>query len=144
MLEDQIMRGIVRIAHGARRRPKDEPREQRGKCRGFGHILDLLIGQDGLTQQQIADKMDIRPQSASEAISAMENQGLLIRKINEQDRRSCRIYITPAGRMQQAELSNMRMENAKRIFSPLTEDEKNTLLQLLEKVTAVIGDKEGM
>ncbi len=144
MLEDHIMRGIVRVAHSARRRPKDEPRQPQGKCRGFGHILDLLTQQDGLTQQQIAEKMDIRPQSASEAICNMESQGLLTRKTNEQDRRSCRIYITPAGRMQQAQLLNIRMENAKRILSPLTEEEKNTLLQLLEKVTAAIQDKEGM
>ncbi len=144
MLEHTIMRSIVRVAHSARRRPKDESREERGKCRGFGHVLDLLTEQDGITQQKIAERLDIRPQSASEAICNMEAQGLLTRQINEQDRRSCRIYITPAGRIRQAELLNMRIENAKRVLSPLTEEEKNTLLQLLEKVTAAMQDKEGM
>lgn len=144
MLEHSIMRNIMRVASGARRRPKEQSAEQQGKCRGFGHILDLLVREDGITQQQIAESLGIRPQSASEAIGNMEAQGLLTRKTNEQDRRSCRIYITPAGRIRQGELLNLRIENAKRVLSPLTEDEKNTLLQLLEKVTAAIGDKEGM
>ena len=144
MLEHSIMRNIMRVASSARRRPKEQSPQQRGKCRGFGHILDLLIQEDGITQQQIAESLGIRPQSASEAISNMEAQGLLTRKANKQDRRSCRIYITPAGRIRQAELLNMRIENAKRVLSPLTEDEKNMLLQLLEKVTAAISDKEGM
>ena len=144
MLEYTIMRSLVRVVHSARRRPKDEPREPQGKCRGFGHILDLLTQQDGITQQQIAEQLDIRPQSASEAICNMEAQGLLTRQINEQDRRSCHIYITPAGRVRQAELLNKRIENAKRIFSPLTEEEKNNLLQLLEKVTVAMQNKEEM
>lgn len=144
MLEHSIMRNIMRVASGARRRPKEQPREKMGKCRGFGHILDLLTEQDGITQQQIAETLDIRPQSASEAIGNMEAQGLLTRQINEQDRRSCRIYITDAGRVRQRELLNMRIENAKRVMSPLTEDEKNTLLHLLEKVTAGMQEKEGM
>ena len=144
MLEHSIMRNIVRVASGARRRPKEQPHEQMGKCRGFGHILDLLTEQDGITQQQIAESLNIRPQSASEAIGNMETQGLLTRQINEQDRRSCRIYITAAGRVRQRELLNMRIENAKRVMSPLTEDEKNTLLHLLEKVTAGMQEKEGM
>ncbi len=144
MLEHSIMRNIMRVASNARRRPKEQSPDERRKCRGFGHILDLLTQQDGVTQQQIAEMLGIRPQSASEAICNMEAQGLLSRQINEQDRRSCRIYITPAGRIRQAELLNMRIENAKRVLSPLTEEEKNTLLQLLEKVTAAIQDKEGM
>ena len=144
MLEHSIMRNIMRVASGARRRPKEQSREQMGKCRGFGHVLDLLTEQDGITQQQIAESLGIRPQSASEAICNMEAQGLLTRQINEQDRRSCRIYITPAGRVRQGELLNLRIENAKRVLSVLTEDEKNTLLRLLEKVTAGMQDKEGM
>lgn len=144
MLEHIIMRSLIRVAHSARRRPKEEPGEHRKKHRGFGHILDLLTQEDGLTQQQIAERLDIRPQSASEAICSMESQGLLIRKTNEQDRRSSLIYITPAGRVRQAELLQMRIENAKRVLSPLTEEEKNTLLQLLEKVSADMQDKEEM
>lgn len=137
-LEHAIMRRIMRIASLSRRRPPHAHGVDGHRCRGFGHILDLLTQNDGLRQQQIAELLDIRPQSASEAIANMEQAGLVRRETDEQDRRSSRIYITPEGQQRQAELLAHRVENARRVMAPLTEEEKKTLLQLLEKVTEAL------
>ncbi len=141
-LEYTIMRRVIRVASQTRRKLPQPPRGEHPKCRGFGHVLDLLSANDGLSQQQIAGMLDIRPQSASEAIANMEQAGLIRREINEQDRRSCLIYITPEGKERQTQLQNERIQNAKRVLSPLSEDEKLTLLQLLEKVTAALNKEE--
>ncbi len=139
-LEHTIMRRVMRIASQSRRKRSAMPTGERHKCRGFGHILDLLSGNDGLSQQQIADALDIRPQSASEAIANMEQAGLVRREANTQDRRSTLIYITPEGKQRQAELLYERIRNAKRVLSPLNEEEKRTLLALLEKVTDALQE----
>ena len=144
-LEHMIMRRVMRIASQARRKHEKLPqlsREEQPKCRGFGHILDLLTEQNGLSPQQIAASLDIRPQSASEAISNMEQSGLVYRQTNEQDKRSSLIYITTEGQMRQKELLDERIEKAKRVFSPLTEEEKETLLSLLNKVTDALQKEE--
>lgn len=141
-LEHTIMRCIMRIASRSRRKPQQPPCGEHPKHRGFGHILDLLSENDGLSQQQIAGMLDIRPQSASEAISNMEQAGLVHRIVNERDRRSCLIYITPEGKKRQTELHNERIRNAKRVFAPLTEEEKKQLLALLEKVTVAIQENK--
>lgn len=137
------MRNIMHIASNARRSMK-LPHE--GNCRrfrGFGHILDLLAENDGLSQQQIAAALDIRPQSASEAIAGMEQQEFVERRINAQDRRSSFVYITPKGAEQQKRLQAERIRNAQRIMAPLTEEEKEILMGLLTKITSALQkDKE--
>lgn len=140
MLEHTIMRNIMRIASNSRRKPPRPLHTTPQKQLGFGHILDLLSEQDGLSQQQIAQHLDIRPQSASEAIAGLEAQGLVRRQVNEQDRRSTFVFITPKGIERQTELLNERIRNAKRIMEPLTDAEKETLLAILVKVTAALHD----
>lgn len=141
-LEHTIMRRVMRIASQSRRKL---PRAQRGEqphCRGFGHILDLLTENDGMSQQQIAEMLDIRPQSASEAIANMEQLGLVRKVVSELDRRSSLIYITPEGRQHQQALLADRIQNAKRVMSPLSDTEKQALLHLLNKVTDALQENK--
>ena len=141
-LEHEIMKNIIRLASGGRRRPS-EPRKPDGRrFHGYGRMLDLLSRNDGLSQSQIAEELGIRPQSASEAIASMESQALVEKRPNEQDKRCWLIYITPAGRQRQIDLRNERIENARRIFTPLTEEEKITLLQLLSKAASVLQENK--
>ena len=141
-LEHRIMKNMMRIAANSRRKHYGETREHPQSCHGFGHILDLLSERDGLTQQEISEAIGIRPQSASEAIVNMKNQGLISKQTNEQDRRSSLVFITDRGKVRQAELLNERQQNARRIFAPLSEEEKTVLLNLLEKVSAALQENK--
>ena len=142
-LEHEIMKCVARITSCGRRRHHQPTNADKPKFWGYGRILDVLSESDGLSQREIAEMLDIRPQSASEAIASMESQGLVEKRANAQDKRSSLIYITRMGRDRQIALRNDRIENARRIFEPLTSDEKNTLLELLNKVaTALEENKE--
>ena len=140
--EDEIMKCIVRIVSNSRRKHCQTQEKVPHRCRGFGRILELLSRYDGLSQRQIADMLDIRPQSISEAIATLEERGLIRKEINEQDRRGLLIYITEDGLKMQTELYNERVRNAKRIFASISEEEKQTLLGLLEKVTAALQENK--
>ena len=140
--EYRIMKNVMRIAANSRRTYHNASHKYSHGCRGFGHILDLLSKKDGLTQHEIAEAVGIRPQSASEAIAGMEAQGLVVKKANEQDRRSSLVFITENGKIRQVELLNERQQNARRIFAPLNEDEKTVLLDLLEKVTTALQESK--
>lgn len=142
MLEHIILRNMMRIAANARRQSHAHHADESKRPGGFGHILDILTVSDGLTQQQIAQRMHIRPQSVSQAIAAMEQQGMISRQISETDRRISVVYITPEGRARQAELLSERIQNAKRIMGPLSNQEKETLLQLLRKITDSLQEEK--
>ena len=141
-LEHKIMGDLVRISHNARRKLRKEGEEKTCRPRGYGHILDLLSENNGMTQQQIAQFLGIRPQSASEAVTSLEEQGLIQKQPNPQDKRSYLLYITPEGQERQAELRQRRIENACRILAPLNEDEKITLQNLLHKVVAALEENQ--
>lgn len=141
-LEHKIMQNIVRISHNGRRKLHKQPE---GKChrpRGYGHILDLLSENSGLTQQQIAQALGIRPQSASEAVISLEEQGLIEKSPNPQDRRSFLLHITLSGLDRQREMQEERLKNAKRILAPLNKEEKDTLQHLLQKVVAALEENK--
>lgn len=141
-LEHEIMKCVVRIASGGRRRQHQAPNSDKPRFWGYGRILDVLSKNDGLSQREIAELLSIRPQSASEAIASMVGQGLIEKRANEQDKRSSLIYITQEGRKRQIDLRNERIENARRIFEPLTDSEKETLLKLLNKVADALQEKK--
>ena len=141
-LEYSIMGDIIRISHNGRRKMHNQPEGAGCRHRGYGHILDLLSKHNGLTQQQIAQMLGIRPQSASEAVSNLEEQGLVEKSPNPQDKRSYLLHITPEGLERQAEIRVRRQENANRILAPLTKEEKDTLQVLLHKVVASLEENK--
>ena len=141
-LEHEIMKCVVRIASGGRRKHHQTPGSDKPKFWGYSRILDLLSKSDGLSQREIAELLGIRPQSASEAIASMEGQGLIEKRVNEADKRSSLIYITQAGKQRQIELRNERIENARKIFEPLSEQEKQTLLELLNKAASSLQENK--
>lgn len=141
-LEHKIMRDIVRISHNGRRKPPMQEEGRQCRPRGYGHILDLLSESNGLTQQQLAQMLGIRPQSASEAVTSLEEQGLIAKSPNPQDGRSFLLYITPEGLERRTQMQQERLQNARRILSPLNEEEKNTLQCLLEKVIEALEENK--
>ena len=141
-LEHAIMQSIVRISRNARRKLHNQPEGASCHHRGYGHILDLLSKHNGLTQQQIAQALGIRPQSASEAVATLEEQGLVEKSPNPNDKRSYLLFITPEGLQRRTEIQARLRENARRIFAPLTEEEKDTLQALLHKVVAALEESK--
>ena len=132
--EQKLMRNLMRAAGTARRRP-DGDTAGRPTGRGFGHILDLLQ-KEGISQQQIADTLGIRPQSVSEAVSVLESRGYICRIPSESDRRKLLICITDEGLKHREEIAESRKAHAEQFFSSLTQEEKAQLLMLLEKLNS--------
>ena len=135
-LEQQLMHSLRRTMSAMRRHPRGHGGHHHGKPRGFGHILELLAAGDGVSQQQLADRLGIRPQSVSEAVTLLEKRGFARKEASEKDRRVTLIYITGEGRAHAAELAGERKDHAERFFAVLTREEKETLLNLLNKLNA--------
>lgn len=130
-IEQELMR-LMKQSHAlARRRPQEGQEGCHGRRRGAGHILDLLTEASGVSQQVIADRLGIRPQSVSEAIATLEERGFIRRESSPSDRRMTLIYITEAGRIHAADLAQERKAHAEQFFSVLTAEEKETLRALL-------------
>ena len=98
------------------------------------NILVILDASDGMTQRELTERLHIQPGSVSEILSKLEAAGYVTRTENETDRRTANVHLTDAGKEKAAEAgTHDRRED---LFSCLTEDEKETLLSLLEKLRA--------
>ena len=146
ILEQKLMRNLMRAAGTARRRREGDGadgKHNQHKGRGFGHILDMLSA-EGISQQQIADNLGIRPQSVSEAVTTLESRGYICRKPSEEDKRKMFIFITADGIKHREEIAKERLVHSQQFFGALTQEEKAQLLTLLEKLNSQHKNKENV
>lgn len=106
--------------------------EGRGSQKHILIVLDEIGGP--VTQRALTERLGIRPGSASEVIAKLESAGYIRRSPNETDQRTSDIIATEAGKEAAAEAKKNRRQRHEEMFSCLSEEEKNTLLSLLEKI----------
>ena len=112
--------------HGHKRRMKAFAQER---------LLSLLQNYEGgVRQKTLVEEMHINPSSVSELISKLEQDGYAIRKVDPEDKRATLITLTELGQARAYELEDERKERFASLFANLTEDEKEQLLTLLEKL----------
>ncbi|MBD5451706.1 MAG: MarR family transcriptional regulator [Lachnospiraceae bacterium] len=99
-------------------------------------ILIILLEFGTITQRGLTEWLGIQPGSASEVIAKLEKSGLIARTENPVDRRTTDITLTEQGRVKAEEAAQQRRMRHEQMFATLTEDEKVTLLTLLEKLNA--------
>ena len=69
-------------------------REKVGVTIGQWKVLVMLADQNGLTQKEIADRLGLDGATLIPIIDKMEEEGLVVRKVDSRDRRNNRIYRT--------------------------------------------------
>lgn len=101
---------------------------------GQAHLLGTIAENDGLSQGELSEILDIRPSSTTEAVLKMEKSGWIERRQDEKDQRVMRIYITAAGKELAVQVSANSGCMADALFAVLTEEEKSEMLALMGKV----------
>ncbi len=97
-------------------------------------ILIILYRSGGMTQRDLTEDLGIQPGSVSEVIGKLEHAGLVERTRNEEDRRTANLRLTAQG--QEIALQSLQSRDAKHreMLACLTEEEKETLVVLMEKL----------
>ena len=133
MSSDELIRQMQRVL-ALYRRTNASGEESNGH-HGTGRILSKLVHQgDGISQAALAEKLNIRPQSLSEAINKLEERGLICRLPNPQDKRGTLVYLTEEGRQREAEMAERRRQTADSLLSGLDEADRQALAALLDKI----------
>lgn len=106
---------------------------------GRASALAVLGSHGEMTQAQLAQKLDIRPASASELLGKMEVDGLVLRHPCAQDGRAHSVRLTEAGEAAAQEVHRQRRTRDESLFAALTPDEKQQLTALLDKLAASLS-----
>ncbi len=103
--------------------------------RGQTHLLLLISQNNGASQGDLAERMDVRPSSMTEMLMKMEQAGFITRKQDDKDQRIMRIFLTEDGE-KIADESKAAVENfITKIFSCLTPEEQDNMLNLIKRVS---------
>ena len=97
-------------------------------------VLILLWETKGMPQKELTSRMGVQPGSASEVIGKLETAGLIVRTPSETDHRTADICLTEAGEVLAQEAYIRRTQRHEQMFAALTEQEKDELIVLLEKI----------
>lgn len=95
----------------------------------------LTIGVRGeIAQKHLAQRLNVSPQSMSEALYKLENDGYVARSKSQLDKRETIVTLTPEGKAHSDELAQKMRRQAHRFLEPLSAEEKKTLYSLLKKL----------
>lgn len=101
----------------------------------FG-ILEALYHLGPMAQKELASKILKSPGNITTIINNLERNGLVKRKVNEEDKRYYTIYLTDEGRSMIERIFPIHADVILKRISVLTETEQLTLGKLLKKLSA--------
>jgi DNA-binding MarR family transcriptional regulator len=107
---------------------------EHGLHRGQVYLLKTIQQNEGIIQRDLADLIDIRPSSLTEALLRMEQEGLAERKQDERDQRLMHIYLTDLGGQALEALDESDDPFNDSLLSCLTAEESASMVTLCNKL----------
>ncbi|MEI6850761.1 MAG: MarR family transcriptional regulator [Candidatus Saccharibacteria bacterium] len=104
------------------------------------HILNFVFNKSSesdVLQKDIEKEFDIRRSTTTNALQIMEKRGLIIRKSVDTDTRLKRVILTEKGNEIQKEVSSIIYQSEKALREALTENEFNSLIEIIKKLSNV-------
>lgn len=105
---------------------------QTGGKAGQRRILVTLLKQEGLTQKELQDILEISSGALSEILQKMEDAALVERTKCCDDKRQVKIALTPVGKSMALQVKAHYLYTLERMFECLSEQEKAQLGGILE------------
>ena len=88
-----------------------------------------------LNPSEISDRQGVSRNTISSLIRNLEDEGLIARTLDQQDRRKFNISLTEDGRSLVSQYAREHLGRVSQCFGGLTADEQETLSQLLTKIS---------
>ena len=114
----------------------DKEMRSLGLTRAQWYLLTHVYYFEGLTQQELADRMDLTKSSAAKLIRKLEAKHWVQREDDKSDGRLQRVFLLPAVKPLIQALSHLARDALSAPLSALDEGELKTLTKLLQKLDA--------
>jgi DNA-binding MarR family transcriptional regulator len=97
-------------------------------------VLQALWEQEGMTQSELADKLERSPSTITKMVQRMERSGFLERRPDSDDERVSRVHLTEMGRKVQSDVEAILQAFAAEAFDGFTEEELASLYSMLKRI----------
>ena len=112
----------------------DHRAKGRGTTRAQWIVLFRLRQQEGLSQVDLADVLELQPISLVRLLDRLVEHGLLERRHDPKDRRANRLFLTARGRQLVDELDGLRASIASEVMHDIPDEAIETSLQALRDI----------
>ena len=135
-IDHDVILASLKLARAMRRCPPE-----RGEAPfppAVGRLLACAADNPGVSSRELCELLDVRPSSLSEMLARAEADGLIIRNVDEGDRRIQRITLSEKGSRIIREMETARDRDAQKKTACLTEAEKKQFCELCDKLSSHI------
>jgi MarR family transcriptional regulator for hemolysin len=112
----------------------DNRAKSRGTTRAQWIVLFRLRQQEGLSQVDLADVLELQPISLVRLLDRLVEHGLLERRPDPRDRRANRLFLTASGRQLVDDLDSLRDAIASDVLQEIPADAIETSLETLREI----------
>ncbi|MGD9865491.1 MAG: MarR family winged helix-turn-helix transcriptional regulator [Pseudodonghicola sp.] len=99
-----------------------------------GWVLVHLLRENGLNQAELASRLEIAPVTTSKLIDRLEARGYVERRPDPEDRRSNRVYATPAAKSM-VKIMNQTIRDLDAIaYDGVSEEQRRAAMEVLKVV----------
>jgi MarR family transcriptional regulator for hemolysin len=112
----------------------DHRAKTRGTTRAQWIVLFRLRQQEGLSQVDLADVLELQPISLVRLLDRLVEHGLLERRHDPKDRRANRLFLTASGRQLVDDLDSLRDSIASDVLHDLPDAAIKTSLKTLQDI----------
>ena len=114
---------------------------------GQAMCLRLLTVNDGISQRDLADVLNVARPTVTRMLQGMEKAGLVERRADAADQRLTRVFLTGAGRAAEKQMGVAAAEYVNATIATMPEDDRRELARLLEElgsiITGALGQQQG-
>jgi DNA-binding MarR family transcriptional regulator len=103
-------------------------------------ILRVLSKSAGLSQQELASKLNMHPSRLVGLVDELETSGFVKRQENADDRRTYALHLTDEGQEILGEIGRIAKEHQDSLLASLGKEEREELADLLQR----IADEQGL
>lgn len=104
-------------------------------------ILITIYLKEGLTQNELAEHLKFNKGAVAKLVKAIEEEGYIVRKSDDNDRRLQRLYLAEKGRQVIPEIKSLEADLSVQMMEGFSEDEKHTLHKMLNRIIENISTK---
>jgi len=109
------------------------------------NVLTILSRRkkEGCFPHELSELLLVTRANITGVIETLVKQGFVVRRLNESDRRKCRLQITPAGQNLLDRILPDHFKELKRVVCSLSSSEKKSFNHLMEKIRSGLVKERG-
>jgi len=143
MIDDQALAAAFRHLSALGMRVEDRLMREKGVSLAQSRLLEVIQQTARARWSDIATALGYSPRTITEALDALERDGLITRTPDPEDRRAKILTVTKKGARDLAAAQEVRDQVRKVFFGVLTDGEKDRLLKMLQRMREAIQAIDG-